>query len=156
MQFWIDNIVSYIAECPMKTNLIKYIEIRNSILGLRKAKNDPLSVGNNEYCAQSTIVFQDLKTQNKILSIKIGMNIYEIYNKNYQYNNCLDLMKELQGLLKEEMFEGISVENGIDYYLAIASRVAFCSTIINDKKRLMKAVKKIEKSIDFLNSLVRK
>ena len=36
------DIVSYIAECPMETNLIKYIEIRNSILGLRKAKNDSL------------------------------------------------------------------------------------------------------------------
>ena len=150
------DIVSYIAECKKKNNLINYIELRNSILGLRKAKDDPSSVGSNEYGAQSTIVFQDLKAKNKILSIKIGINIYEIYNKNYQYYNCLDLLKELQGLLKEEMFEGLSVENGIDYYLAIASRVAFCSTIINDKKRLSKAMKKIEKSIDFLDTSVKK
>ena len=130
--------------------LLEYIELKNSIISLKNKKQYP-SFEINEYIANSDMVFQTLLQKNKILAIKIGMNIFELYIKKNQFHQCLDLLKTLQQLLKDEMYGGISIENGIDYYLAISSRIAFCSTIVNDKKRLTSAIKKIDKSLGFLD-----
>lgn len=137
-------------QAPFNRELLGYIELKNSILSLKSKKQCP-SFEINECIANSDMVFQSLIQKNKILAIKIGMNIYELYIKKNQFHQCLNLLKTLQQLLKDEMYCGISVENGIDYYLAISSRVAFCSSIVGDKKRLISAIKKIDKSLEFLD-----
>ena len=135
-----------------KSNFIQYILIKNSLLALRLYNEDKSSDNLNEYSTQANQVFHDMKTINKVLAIKIGIRVYEIYKKKNQYDNCLIILKEISTILKRELLNGKEIEYGINYYLAIASRLAYVATFLNDKILLKKSMKKLEKTINLLSS----
>lgn len=135
-----------------KSNFIQYILIKNSLLALRLYNEDSNSDNLNEYLTQANQVFHDMKTINKVLAIKIGIRVYEIYKKKNQYDNCLIILKEISTILKRELLNGKEIEYGINYYLAIASRLAYVATFLNDKILLKKSMKKLEKTINLLSS----
>jgi tetratricopeptide (TPR) repeat protein len=135
-----------------KSFVIQYILIKNSLLALRLYNEDKSSDNLNEYSTQANQVFHDMKSVNKVLAIKIGIRIYEIYKKKNQYDNCLRILKEISTILKRELLNGKEIEFGINYYLAIASRLAYVATFLNDKILLKKSMKKLEKTINLLAS----
>ena len=135
-----------------KSFVIQYILIKNSLLALRLYNDDKSADNLNEYSTQANQVFHDMKSVNKVLAIKIGIRIYEIYKKKNQYDNCLRILKEISTILKRELLNGKEIEFGINYYLAIASRLAYVATFLNDKILLKKSMKKLEKTINLLAS----
>lgn len=126
--------------------LLQYIEMKNFIMLLRYQMK--MSVIDESMIKEH---FQILVIQNKILAIKIGLSICEFYIKNNKFHQCLNFLTQLYQILKDEMLGEIDIENGIDYYLAILSRIAYCSAIVNDKKKLSSIIKKIDKKIGFLD-----
>ena len=139
------------TEKSQKSNFIQYIQIKNNLLTLRVFAEDP-KADLNEYSQQANTIFTETKEKNKVLGIKIGIQIYEIFKKKNQYHNCLMILKELSNLLKKELLNGTPIEYGINYYLAISSRLAYVATFLNDKKLIKKSMKKLEKTINLLSS----
>ena len=138
------------TEKSQKSNFIQYIQIKNNLLTLRVFAEDP-KADLNEYSQQANTIFTETKEKNKVLGIKIGIQIYEIFKKKNQYHNCLMILKELSNLLKKELLNGTPIEYGINYYLAISSRLAYVATFLNDKKLIKKSMKKLEKTINLLS-----
>ena len=138
------------TEKSQKSNFIQYIQIKNNLLTLRVFAEDP-KADLNEYSQQANTIFTETKEKNKVLGIKIGIQIYEIFKKKNQYHNCLIILKELSNLLKKELLNGTPIEYGINYYLAISSRLAYVATFLNDKKLIKKSMKKLEKTINLLS-----
>lgn len=126
--------------------LLQYIEMKNFIMLLRYQMK--MSVFDESMINEH---FQTLINQNKIIAIKIGLTICEFYIKNNKFHQCLNFLTQLYQLLKDEMLGEIDIENGIEYYLAILSRIAYCSAIVNDKKKLSSIIKKIDKKLGFLD-----
>ena len=134
-----------------KSNFIQYILIKNSLLALRLYNDDKSADNLNEYSTQANQVFHDMKSINKVLAIKIGLRIYDIYKKKNQYDNCLKILYEISTILKRELLNGKEIEFGINYYLAIASRLSYVATFLNDKVLLKKSMKKLEKTINLFS-----
>lgn len=122
---------------------LEYIELKNWNMLLRYEKKKSVDIEEP---------LKSLTQQNKILEIKIGLNICQLYIKNNKFPQCLDLLTKLYQLLKEGIFSEEEIKNGIYYYycLAVLSLTAYCSTIDNKKKKLSSVIKKIKKKLEFL------
>ena len=45
-------------------------------------------------------------------------------------------------ILKKDLLKGTTMKNGIDYYLAISSRLGYIGVIVDNKKIVNSAIKK--------------
>lgn len=53
----------------------------------------------------------------------------------------------MKKILKKALLKGSSMKNGIDYYLAIISRIGYVGILLNDKKSIEASIKKIKKAL---------
>ena len=54
-------------------------------------------------------------------------------------------------IFKKDLLKGTTMKNGIDYYLAIANRLGYIGILLDDKKAINSAIKKIRKSLEMIN-----
>ena len=84
-------------------NLFKFIELTNSMIVLRNEKEDP-TYDINEYGRMAKDTYNSLKTVNVPLALKVGLNLFDVYFKKGEIQNCLDICKNMKYLLKQQMF----------------------------------------------------
>jgi hypothetical protein len=58
----------------------------------------------------------------------------------------------MKKLLKKELLKGATMKNGIDYYLAIASRLGYMGILLDNHKAINSAIKKIKKTLDIIKN----
>ena len=141
----INSILKHIINSN-NNELMKYIKARTILLNLEISRQAP-SFNINEYCALASILYNTLKKEYKLLAVKTGITIFNVYQKKFQMQNCINILTEMLSLIKEEMYTGSNVENGMEYYLAISLRLAYCYTMTEDTQSLLSSIKKIEKTI---------
>jgi tetratricopeptide (TPR) repeat protein len=103
-----------------------------------------------EYCQFLKDLFNEVKLTNKSLALKLGFDLFSEYFEKKKFEDCIPLLTEMKKLLKKELLKGASFKNGIDYYLAINSRLGYIGVLLDDKKVINSAIKKIKKTLDII------
>ena len=150
------EIISEISEQKDEiTFLLKYIKIKNSLLKLQlfnKVKKKSTKADYSEYWQFLRELFEEVKKSNKTLALKLGFDLFSSYFEAKSYNNCIPLLLDMKKILKKELLKGTTMKNGIDYYLAISSRLGFIGILLDNKKAIFSAIKKIKKTLDIIKN----
>lgn len=150
------EIISYIADAGKNNFFIKYIRLRNDLLKVQLNNRTRLEKSSDsefkEYCKFLENLFNEVKLTNKKLALKLGFDLFSEYFENKKFEECVPLLTEMKKLLKKELLKGSSFKNGIDYYLAINSRLGYLGVLLEDKKIINSAIKKIKKTLDIIKS----
>lgn len=148
------EIVSELFENKNPNFLIAYIKLKNNLLKVnlfhiskKTKKADYL-----EYWQFLKDLFDEVKKTNKILALKLGFDLFSTYFEGKNYDDCIPLLLEMKRLLKKELLKGATMRNGIDYYLAIASRLGYIGLLLDNQKAVNSAIKKIRKTLDIIKN----
>ena len=148
------EIISVIADSSMNNFYIKYIRLRNDLLKVQlnnRTRSEKSSDSDyKEYCQFLKDLFNEVKLTNKILALKLGFDLCWEYFEKKKFEECIPLLVEMKKLLKKELLKGATFKNGIDYYLAIISRLGYIGVLLDDKKIINSAIKKIKKTLDII------
>jgi hypothetical protein len=66
--------------------------------------------------------------------------------KENKYNECLEILLNMKKLLKKKLLAGIKMNNAIDFYLAMISRLGYVSILTNNKNTIESTIKKLTKN----------
>lgn len=132
----------------------------NQYTSFIKLNNDLLNVKILKYTQgddirQTRIFLKDLyestRKENQFLAIKIGFELYDIYLKENNYKECIDILMNMRTILKKKLLTGVRMNNAVDFYLAIVCRLGYIGVLTNNKNCIENSIKKMKKSIDMFN-----
>ena len=146
------EIVSETFDIKNPNYFVRYLKLRNHLL---KVKLYHISPKNNkaeyhEYWQFLKELFDEVKLVNKTLALKLGFDLFSAYFDGKNYDKCIPLLVEMKKILKKELLKGATMKDGIDYYLAIASRLGYMGILLDDSKAINSAIKKIKKTLDII------
>jgi tetratricopeptide (TPR) repeat protein len=148
------EIISVIADSNINNFYIKYIRLRNDLLKVQLNNRTRLEKSSDsdfkEYCQFLKDLFNEVKSTNITLTLKLGFDLFLEYFEKKKFEECIPLLTEMKKLLKKELLKGATFKNGIDYYLAISSRLGYIGVLLDDKKVINSAIKKIKKTLDMI------
>ena len=135
-----------------KDILVRYVKILNNLL---KVQMNSVNVRANRAEIYENIqfletLFEEMSGMNKVISLKLGFDLFSAYIESKEYNKCIKHLLKMKEILKKDLLFGSSLKNGIEYYLAIASRIGYIGVLINDKVSIEKAIKKIKKALEII------
>ena len=143
-----------IADSCVKNFFINYIRLRNDLLKVQLFNRTRLEKSYifdyNEYCQFLKDLFNEVKFTDKILALKIGFDLCLIYFEKKKYEDSIPILIEMKKLIKKDFLKGTTFKNLIDYYLAINSRLGYIGVLLDDKKVINSAIKKIKKVLDII------
>ena len=148
------EIISEMSDNKNPNFLVKYIKLNNGLLkvNLYHLHKKITKADYNEYWQFLKGLFDEVKITNKILAIKLGFDLYSSYFEGQNYNDCIPLLLEMKQLLKKQLLKGSTMKNGIDYYLAIASRLGYMGILLDNQKAIDSAINKIRKTLDIIKN----
>jgi len=129
---------------------IQYIQLKNTILNWRFSKLECEEIFNiNEFLASTSDLYQQFKNDgNKLLAIKTGIILFNIYNDNFEINKSIELLNEIYSLLKNLSLNGeIEIDNSIELFLTVLSKLENCYIYNSDIENAQKILKKINKNL---------
>ena len=146
-----------VADLPKNEELnciLKYIKLLNDLLKIKIFDISKLSgkAELNEYWQFLKDLYNKVKVENIVLALQLGFDLFASYNEGKNYNDCIPLLLEMKKLLKKELLKGMVMKNGIYYYLSIASRLGYIGILLNNKKAINSAIKKIRKTLDIIKN----
>ena len=133
--------------------IMKYIKL---LCDLLKVKINHFSQRTNRADFHENIqfledLFREVKDYNKVLALKIGFDLFSAYLEGQEYNKCIPHLTQMKKLLKVGLLRGSSMKNGIDFYLAIASRLGYMGILLNHKPSIQTAIRKIKKALGMMS-----
>ena len=146
------EIISELSEYQNKNFFVQYLKLRNDLLKVKlyHYSKKTSKAEYNEYYQFLKDLYDEVKTANKTLAIRLGFDLFSAYFEGKNYDKCIPLLVEMKKLLKKELLKGTTMKNGIDYYLAIASRLGYVGILLDNKKAINSALKKIKKTLDII------
>jgi len=96
-------------------------------------------------------LYDKTKTVNQFLAIRIGFELYDIYLQENNYHDCIEILMNMRTILKKKLLTGDRMNNAIDYYLAIVSRLGYVGVLTNNKSSIENSIKKMKKSLDMFD-----
>ena len=121
----------------------KFIKLQNDLLNIKIIK-----ITQGDDIRQTRIFLKELydqtKTVNQYLAIRIGFELYDIYLQQNDYHECIEILMNMRTILKKKLLTGDRMNNAIDYYLAIVSRLGYVGVLTNNKNSIENSIKKIE------------
>ena len=146
--------VSELTECKNKNFYIKYLILRNNLLKVKlyhfSKKNTKAEY--TEYYQFLKDLFDEVKLVNKTLAIRLGLDLFSAYFEGKNYSDTIPLLVEMKKLLKKELLKGSTIKDGIDYYLAISSRLGYMGILLDNKKAINSAMKKMKKTLEIIKN----
>lgn len=144
-----------IAELPENWNsklFVRYIKFRNNLIKINLYHSSKMKEKNeiNEYIQFLKDLYDEVKNENNILALKLGFFLFSSYLEIKNFNNCIPLLLGMKKILKKDLLKGTTMKNGIDYYLAIASRLGYTGILLDNKKAINSAIKKLRKSLEMI------
>ena len=145
---YLETVTAYTDEVIMQNKETKYslyIKLKNDLLYVRIIK-----ITQGDDIRQSRIFLKELYErtikENISLAFIIGFELYDIYLKENKYNECLEILLNMKKLLKKKLLTGIKMNNAIDFYLAMISRLGYVSILTNNKNIIESTIKKLTKN----------
>ena len=127
-----------------------FIKLQNDLLNIKIIK-----ITQGDDIRQTRIFLKELydqtKTVNQYLAIRIGFELYDIYLQENDYHECIEILMNMRTILKKKLLTGDRMNNAIDYYLAIVSRLGYVGVLTNNKNSIENSIKKMKKSIDMFD-----
>lgn len=124
-----------------------FLKLENNLFNIKMIKYTQ-----GEDVRQSLIFLKELyeqtKRENQYLAIRIGFELYDIYLTENNYKECADLLMNMRTILKKKLLTGDKMNNAIDFYLAIVSRLGYVGVLTNNKSYNENCIKKLKKSIE--------
>ena len=152
MSEYLEMVNKIADERSKNSQYLDYISLKNDLFYANLIKNQ----GKEEDLTEQYVFLKDLyekiKNENKLLAIKIGFTLSSILYKQNRLSECITVLNDMKKVLKTELMSGMNMQNGLDYSLAILSRIGFISTLTNDKERLEKTIRKIEQSVNLIQN----
>ena len=149
----LEFVMQYTEEIICSNSENKYtlfIKLQNDLLNVKIFK---LTQGDD--IRQTRMFLKELydqtKSVNQFLAIRIGFELYDIFLKENSYNECIEILMNMRTILKKKLLTGDRMNNAIDYYLAIVSRLGFVGVLTNNKAAIENSIKKMKKSIDMFD-----
>ena len=146
---YLEIVTGYTDEIVMKNKESKYtkfIQLKNDLFNVRITK-----VTQGDDIRQTRIFLKELyertKNENQFLSIQIGFELYDIFLKENNYDECTNILLNMRAILKKRLLTGIKMNNAIDLYLAIVNRLGYIGILTNNKVSIENSIKKITKSL---------
>ena len=150
---YLEIVMSYndeIIEAGKETKYTQFIQLKNDLLNIRITK-----ILQGDDIHRTRIFLKELydrtKNENQFLAIKIGFELYDIFLKDNKYNDCIDILINMRNILKKRLLTGIKMDNAIDFYLSIISRLGYIGILTNNKGSIDNSIKKLKKSVDMFN-----
>ena len=150
---YLQVVMAYTDEIFHKGKENKYtlfIKLKNDLLNVRITK-----IVQGDDIRQTRIFLRELylrtKQENQFLAIKIGFELYDIFLKENKYEECIDILVDMRTILKKKLLTGFKMNNAIDFYLAIVSRLGYIGILTNNKLSIENSIKKIRKSLDMFS-----
>ena len=144
---YLETVTGYTDEIIMQNKETKfslYIKLKNDLLNVRIIK-----ITQGDDIRQSRIFLKELYErtikENISLAFIIGFELYDIYLKENKYNECLEILLNMKNLLKKKLLAGMKMNNAIDFYLAMLSRLGYVSILTNNKNTIESTIKKLTK-----------
>ena len=147
------EIVAELSDYPNQNFFVKYIKLKNDLLKvklyhtMKKKRSDYL-----EYWEFLKSLYEEVKNINKTLAIKLGLDLFSAYLDGKNYDKCIPLLIDMKKLLKKELLKGTTMSNGLDYYLAVSSRLGYMGILLDNTKAVNSAIKKIKKTLDIIKN----
>lgn len=139
-----------IVQAKKETKYTQFIKLKNDLLNVRINK-----CTHGDDIRQTRIFLKELydrtKSENQSLAIKIGFELYDIYLKENKYNDCIDILINMRTILKKRLLTGIKMNNAIDFYLAIVSRLGYIGILMNNRTSIENSIKKMKKSLNMFS-----
>ena len=147
---YLEIVMSYndeILEAGKENKYTLFIQLKNALLNVRITK-----IVQGDDIHQTRIFLKELydrtKNENQFLAIKIGFELYDIYLKENKYNDCIEILINMRNILKKRLLTGVKMDNAIDFYLSIISRLGYIGILTNNKGSIENSIKKLNKSVD--------
>ena len=146
--------VSELTECKNQNFYIKYLSLRNSLLKVKlyHFSKKTSKAAYTEYYQFLKDLFDQVKFDNKTLAIRLGLDLFSAYFEGKSYSETIPLLIEMKKLLKKELLKGSTIKDGIDYYLAISSRLGYMGILLDNKNAINSAIKKIKKTLEIIKN----
>ena len=146
--------VSELTECKNQNFYIKYLSLRNSLLKVKlyHFSKKTSKAAYTEYYQFLKDLFDQVKFVNKTLAIRLGLDLFSAYFEGKSYSETIPLLIEMKKLLKKELLKGSTIKDGIDYYLAISSRLGYMGILLDNKNAINSAMKKIKKTLEIIKN----
>lgn len=145
---YLEIVMALAEEVNIMTDYLEFIKLKNNLFNLRLSKNVQL----NEQYELLKNLFEHVKSQDKLLAIKLGFGLYQNLYEQNKFNDCILILDAMKTILKKALMSGIEIKNGIDLYLAISSRLGFIGVLINNQNAINNAIKKIDKSLKIIEN----
>ena len=150
---YLEIVTGYTDEIILANKETKYtlfIKLKSDLFNVRITK-----CMKGDDIRQTRIFLKELydrtKNENHFLAIKIGFELYDIYLKENKYQDCIDILFNMRNLLKKRLLTGIKMNNAIDFYLAIVSRLGYIGVLTNHTPSIDNSIKKMKKSLDMFS-----
>lgn len=141
------EIVSGLADEEHKKNdYTDFIKLKNDLFYLRLIEKDP-----REQSELLKTLFSSVQKKDKLLAIKLGFGLYKSLYEQNKLSECLTTLNEMKKMLTEALRTGTINRNGIDYYLAISSRVGFIGVLTNNKEAVNSGINKIDELLKVIS-----
>ena len=146
--------LSELTESKTQNFYIKYLSLRNKLLKakLYHVSKKEKKAEYTEYYQFLKDLFDQVKHENKALAIRLGLDLFSAYFEGKNYSDSIPLLVEMKKLLKKELLKGSTIKDGIDYYLAISSRLGYMGILLDNKKAINSAIKKIKKTLEIIKN----
>lgn len=134
----------------MKTQLIKYIQMVNSLLSIKVLEIEDKERNKGEILNCLECLYEGAKTQKEEMAIKLGLKIFILQASNMDYLSCIKILEEILKILHKEMLFGRSHKNIVEQYLYVSGLLAYYNVLIGNFKEVHRFSKKISKSIQII------
>ena len=150
---YLEFVMQYTEEIIIDNSENKYtlfIKLQNDLLNIKIFK---LTQGDDIRQTRMFLkeLYDETKTVNQFLAIRIEFELYNIFLKENNYKECIGILMNMRTILKKKLLTGDRMNNAIDYFFAIVSRLGFVGVLTNDKSAIENSIKKMKKSIDMFD-----
>ena len=99
----------------------------------------------------SNELYSQFKDDNIEIATKISLIAVEIYEKKFEYKTAIDSLEKAYKLLKKFTLKGdVEVNNSIQLFLQILSKLGYLYIMIGDENNSLRILRKIDKNMNII------
>lgn len=156
MDIIIDINEQFESKKMQKSEFIKFIQIRNSLLRVKTLEQEDPVKNRQDIISHLECLLELTKNQKEDFAIKLGLKIYSLQASTVDYANCIKTLEQLLKILHREMLFGKSHKNLVDQILYISGLLGYYNSLAGNVDEIKRYSKKIEKSLMFLKNKTEK
>ena len=146
----VSDLYEEVDDVTRENDFFKYFTLKNTILTWRIIQSNS-SRFSNEFLSMSNELYSQFKDDNIEIATKISLIAVEIYEKKFEYKTAIDSLEKAYKLLKKFTLKGdVEVNNSIQLFLQILSKLGYLYIMIGDENNSLRILRKIDKNMNII------